>query len=112
MSIEAVTVTCAAHGRRCLLAEPLKGGGIRLRHEGPGAFGAASCDSQRFTVLHVLEQETTREGAHAELVRLDLMRQAISRSAPTGMPTGRSTVRLPSRPGAASPLGSTGTPTR
>jgi hypothetical protein len=73
---ETVTVTCSRHGLPCLLADPLKGGGIRLRHDGPGAFGSAVCDSQRFTVRHELEQETTREGAHAELIRLDLIRQA------------------------------------
>lgn len=78
---ETVAVTCSKHGRLCLLADPLKGGGIRLRHDGPGAFGSAVCDSQRFTVRHELVQETTREGAHAELVRLDLMRQAMAAAA-------------------------------
>jgi hypothetical protein len=72
---ETVIITCTRHRRRCVLAEPLKGGGIRIRHEGAaGAFGAALCDSERFTVRR--EQEASRGTAHAELVRLDLIEQA------------------------------------
>jgi hypothetical protein len=67
---ETVTVTCTRHRRRCTLAK----GGIEIRHEGPGAFGSALCDSQQFTVRR--EQQISRGGAHAELIRLDCIAQA------------------------------------
>ena len=75
---ETITITCVRHRRRCVLAESPKGGGIRIRHEGEaGAFGSALCDSQQFTVRR--EYGTGREGAHAELIALEMNRQAAAR---------------------------------
>ena len=72
MSTETVTVKCSKHLRRCTLAESPKGGGIRIRHLGPGDTGP--CDSERFTVRR--EYQATREGAHAELIALDCLAKA------------------------------------
>lgn len=71
MSTETVTVTCK-HRRRCVLAGSPKGGGIRIRHAGPG--DTDLCDAERFTVRR--EYVASREGAHAELVVLDCLARA------------------------------------
>lgn len=69
MAAETVTVTCSKHHRRCTLADSPKGGGIRIRHAGPG--DTALCDSERFLVRR--DQQATRAGAHAELIVLDML---------------------------------------
>ena len=86
MTAENLTVTCK-HRRRCILAPSPKGGGIRIQHAGPG--DTALCDSERFDVRR--EYAATREGAHAELIRLDCLARAALDENPEGTPRWMST---------------------